>query len=51
VVYTCGLLRHGDILLIPYAVSDSATGFITLSLQELLDQLLAARPSGADTKK
>src|SRR6476620_10552557 len=27
VVYTCGLLRHNDFLLIPYAVSDSATGF------------------------
>jgi predicted GH43/DUF377 family glycosyl hydrolase len=40
VVYTCGLLKHGDLLLIPYAVSDSATGFITLSLNELLDQLI-----------
>ncbi|HEV3324410.1 MAG TPA: glycoside hydrolase family 130 protein [Puia sp.] len=40
VVYTCGLLKHGDILLIPYAVSDSATGFITLSLNELLEQLI-----------
>jgi len=39
VVYTCGLLKHGDILLIPYAVSDSATGFITLSLNELIEQL------------
>ncbi len=39
VVYTCGILSHGDILMIPYAVSDSATGFITLSLAELLDKL------------
>jgi predicted GH43/DUF377 family glycosyl hydrolase len=39
VVYTCGLLKHGDLLLIPYAVSDSATGFITLSLNELIEQL------------
>jgi predicted GH43/DUF377 family glycosyl hydrolase len=40
VVYTCGILSHGDTLMIPYAVSDSATVFITLSLAELLDKLI-----------
>jgi len=40
VVYTCGILSHGDTLMIPYAVSDSATVFVTLSLAELLDKLL-----------
>lgn len=40
VVYTCGLLRHADKLLIPYAVSDSATGFVTLDLNELLNELI-----------
>lgn len=39
VVYTCGLLRHGNLLLIPYAVSDSATGFATVTLSELLTEL------------
>lgn len=39
VVYTCGLVRHGDLLLIPYAASDSATGFATVSLPGLLTQL------------
>ncbi len=39
VVYTCGLLRHGDTLIIPYAVSDSATGFATVGLNELLDEM------------
>src|SRR5436309_4204122 len=39
VVYTCGVLRHGDILVIPYAVADSATGFVTVKLSELLDEL------------
>lgn len=39
VVYTCGLLRHGDTLIIPYAVSDSATGFVTVDLNELLDEM------------
>jgi predicted GH43/DUF377 family glycosyl hydrolase len=40
VVYTCGILSHGDTLMIPYAVSDSATVFVTLSLAELLDKLI-----------
>lgn len=40
VVYTCGLLHHGDSLVIPYAVSDSATGFVTIELQEILNKLL-----------
>jgi len=38
VVYTCGALLHGRELIIPYAMSDSATSFATVSL----DQLLAA---------
>jgi len=39
VVYTCGLLRHGELLVIPYAVSDSATGFATIVLQEIMNAL------------
>ncbi len=39
VVYTCGALLHGDLLLIPYAVSDSATTFATTSMSDLLDVL------------
>ena len=39
VVYTCGLLRHGDMLIVPYAVSDSATGFVTVELNALLDEM------------
>ena len=39
VVYTCGLLRHGNMLIIPYAVSDSATGFVTVELNELLNEM------------
>jgi predicted GH43/DUF377 family glycosyl hydrolase len=40
-VYTCGLLLHGDLLFIPYAVSDSATGFITIELNEILNELIS----------
>jgi predicted GH43/DUF377 family glycosyl hydrolase len=39
VVYTCGFIKHGNMLVIPYAVSDSATGFATVSLDELLNEL------------
>jgi predicted GH43/DUF377 family glycosyl hydrolase len=37
VVYTCGALLHGREVIIPYAMSDSATSFATVSLDELLD--------------
>jgi predicted GH43/DUF377 family glycosyl hydrolase len=36
VVYSCGSLLHGRELIIPYAMSDSATSFATVSLDELL---------------
>jgi predicted GH43/DUF377 family glycosyl hydrolase len=38
VIYTCGALLQGRQLIIPYAMSDSATSFATV----LLDELLAA---------
>lgn len=37
VLYTCGALLHGRELVIPYAMSDYATSFATVSLDELLD--------------
>ena len=36
VVYTCGALLHGREVVIPYAMSDYATSFATVSLDELL---------------
>ncbi len=36
VVYTCGALVHGHELIIPYAMSDSATSFACVALEELL---------------
>jgi predicted GH43/DUF377 family glycosyl hydrolase len=36
VVYSCGSLLHGRRLVIPYAMSDYATTFATLSLDEVL---------------
>src|SRR5690242_11342606 len=36
VVYSCGSLRHGSQLILPYAMSDSATTFATLAIGDLL---------------
>ena len=36
VVYTCGALQHGRELVIPYGMSDYATSFATVSLDEVL---------------
>jgi len=36
VVYTCGVLPVGERLLIPYGISDSAVGFASTSISDLL---------------
>jgi predicted GH43/DUF377 family glycosyl hydrolase len=43
VVYTCGLLRHGNLLIIPYAVSDYAVRFVTIELNDLLEEMKPCR--------
>ena len=40
VVYTCGFVQHGENLIIPYAMSDSATSFATVNLHTLLERLI-----------
>jgi predicted GH43/DUF377 family glycosyl hydrolase len=37
VVYTCGVMKVGKRLLIPYGISDSAVGFATVKIGDLLD--------------
>lgn len=39
VVYTCGLMLHGKKLIVPFAVSDSATAFASVVLDELLREM------------
>jgi beta-1,2-mannobiose phosphorylase / 1,2-beta-oligomannan phosphorylase len=39
VVYSCGSMIHNDELIIPYAMSDYASTYATISLHELLDEL------------
>jgi len=36
VVYTCGALRHRDLIVLPYAVSDTFSNFATLKISALL---------------
>ena len=40
VVYTCGVLKVGERLLVPYGISDSAVGFATVEIQALLDLMV-----------
>jgi predicted GH43/DUF377 family glycosyl hydrolase len=40
VVYSCGVILQGDMLIIPYAMSDSASSFVNLSLTELLNEMI-----------
>ncbi|MDX2235897.1 MAG: glycoside hydrolase family 130 protein [Hyphomonadaceae bacterium] len=39
VVYTCGALRHGDRLLLPYGVADSSVSFCLIDIPALLSSL------------
>jgi len=39
VVYSCGALIHRSMLVIPYGISDAATGFAVVQLDELLSRL------------
>ena len=40
VLYSCGAMIHNGKLILPYAMSDSATGFATVSMDQLLAKLL-----------
>ena len=39
VVYTCGALRHRDLIVLPYAVSDTFSNFATIKIAALLANL------------
>lgn len=39
VVYTCGMLKVGERVLIPYAVADSAIRFVSIRIQDILASL------------
>jgi predicted GH43/DUF377 family glycosyl hydrolase len=41
VVYTCGAIRHGERIILPYATSDTFSNFATISVDQLLAALAA----------
>jgi predicted GH43/DUF377 family glycosyl hydrolase len=43
VVYTCGGMRHGDVLVIPYGVADCRINFATVSIKALLAAMTPAQ--------
>ncbi len=43
VVYSCGGLAHNNLLILPYAVSDTSTRIATVQMEPLLDALTTSR--------
>ncbi|MGA7811056.1 glycoside hydrolase family 130 protein [Bradyrhizobium sp.] len=41
VVYTCGAMRHNDLIILPYAVSDTFSNFATIRISALLRSMKA----------
>ncbi|KQN74657.1 glycoside hydrolase family 130 protein [Devosia sp. Leaf64] len=39
VVYTCGAIRHGSRIILPYAVSDTYSNFATIKIRSLLEAM------------
>lgn len=39
VVYTCGAMRHGDQIILPYAISDTFSNFATIKIAALLQAI------------
>lgn len=39
VLYTCGWMKHGENILIPYAMSDVACGFALMNIKNILNRL------------
>ncbi|KJC61821.1 glycosidase [Bradyrhizobium sp. LTSPM299] len=39
VVYTCGAMRHNDLIVLPYAVSDTFSSFATIKISALMESM------------
>jgi predicted GH43/DUF377 family glycosyl hydrolase len=39
VLYTCGALLHGEQLILPYGMSDRATGFAIIPIKDIMDAI------------
>jgi len=44
VVYTCGAMRHGDQIILPYAVSDTFSKFATIKIDDLMNSIVGEHP-------
>lgn len=44
VVYSCGSIIHNNSLIIPYAMSDTSSGFACIELQEIFAEMLKNKP-------
>ena len=40
VVYSCGSIIHNDELIVPYGLSDTGSGFMTVNVRKLLNKIL-----------
>lgn len=50
IVYSCGAMRHGQTLVLPYGSGDSTTRIALIDLPALLDELTATSPGPADRR-
>lgn len=46
VVYSCGSIIHNDNLIIPYAMSDTCSGIVTIALSELFNNIQGEKRKG-----
>ncbi len=44
VVYSCGSMIHQENLILPYAMSDSASTFAAINIEEIIDEMDAYKP-------
>ena len=40
VVYTCGAMRHGNLIVLPYAIADTFSNFATIKIADLMKVIL-----------
>ena len=40
VVYTCGAIRHGNLIVLPYAIADTYSNFATIKIGDLMKAIL-----------
>lgn len=49
VVYSCGSMIHNENLIVPYAMSDTCSGIVTISLSELFSNIYEEKRKGTES--